>query len=174
MWLVSWLGNFHVSIKILNDHRDLLAPTVTLECQREKRNLWLQRVSVWEHLPHENHALRVNLHKGVRNFGKHMFSNVEAGRKSRESKTFKLSSTCLLVLLGETLWCGFFSVLRSLCYETLLYVPFYIVRAYDVVLWDTVMCTSLCRQVVGCGAVRHCNVYLSLSSCLMVWCCETL
>ena len=39
MRLVSWLGDFHVSIKIRNNHRDLLAPTAKSERQTEKGNL---------------------------------------------------------------------------------------------------------------------------------------
>ena len=56
------------------------------------------------------------------------------------------------------------------CWERncfLLLLLFYVLRSYDVVLWDTVMCTSLCRQAVW-RSVGHCSVCssLSLSSCL--------
>ena len=157
MWLVSWLGDYHVSIKVRTDHRDLSAPTVTSELRSEKGKLCVSSAkpgtSVWEDLLHENHELHVSVHTGVRDFWKRIFS-VEAWRKSRASPTCRHLS--LVLACPRMVWhCNVVCVCVCVCF---------ILRSYDVVLWGTLMCTSFCRQVVRCGAVRYCNVYLSLLS----------
>ena len=70
----------------------------------------------------------------------------------------------LFLSLGRAMWC---------C-EILQCAPLADVRSCDMVLWDTPVCTSLCRQIARCCAMRHCNVHLSFSSSRMMWCCETL
>ena len=164
MRLISWLGDFYVVLTFERQQRK--------EIRVGSAN---QDVSVWE-----TFCTRITHHMWTCTWAYETFKidfqcrswNKEQGIEDVQAP---VSCSCLS-LLGETVIVYFcLSSGRTMwCCQTLSYVPLFVVSSYDGVLWDTVMCTSLSPRVSWCGVVRHCNVYLSLSPCLLVWCGETL
>ena len=165
MRLVFWLGDFHVLF--------------TFERQQRKKScVWVQqtKMSQCEKLSaRESRIIREPAHRRTKLFKINFQCTSWSKKHGIEDVQAPVSCSCLS-LLGETVIVYFcLSSGRTMwCRQTLSYVPLCVVSSYDGVLWDTVMCTSLSPRVSWCGVVRHCNVYLSLSPCLLVWCGETL
>ena len=165
MRLVFWLGDFHVLFTFERQQRKKSCVGVqqTKMSQCEKLSARESRI-ICEPAHGRTKLLKIDFQ--CRSWNK---------EQGIEDVQAPVSCSCLS-LLGETVIVYFcLSSGRTMwCRQTLSYVPLFVVSSYDGVLWDTVMCTSLSPRVSWCGVVRHCNVYLSLSPCLLVWCGETL
>ena len=147
---------------------------------RERKSVWVQqnRHLSARNLVHENHALHVNLHSGVWKFWKRIFFSVEAGRKSRASKTCKrlslaLACPCTLIIYKNRV-CVCVCVCVCIFLIPLSTSSWRIFGGGAPYFRPVKYTYCFCPPVVRRCAVRHCTVYLSLSPGCSTWCCETL